>query len=181
MTTFTIGLGVSGTLVYNPDYRSLATTTGDFADIRTGAKGWPLWPDPALDYVDFTNYNNPKSIDDFWHTAVNGRGRFFSANDPTTVVQGLGDALAKIDDVVASGTADSVSTLQPTVDQQLRLLDELQVGRVAGRRRVAHHRHHVGRARRRPYGRRRTCSARASSRPATLAKFASCTAAPRRR
>ncbi|HEY4958070.1 MAG TPA: PilC/PilY family type IV pilus protein, partial [Caldimonas sp.] len=114
MTTFTIGLGVSGTLVYNPDYRSLATTTGDFADIRTGAKGWPLWPDPMLDYADFTNYNNPKSIDDFWHTAVDGRGRFFSANDPTSVVQGLGDALAKIDDVVASGTADSVSTLQPT-------------------------------------------------------------------
>ena len=115
MTTFTIGVGVSGTLNYRPDYRSLATTTGDFADIRTGVKDWPLWPDPTPNYyTDFTKYNNPKSIDDFWHTAVNGRGRYFSASDPTSVVQGLGDALAKIDDVLASGTADSVSTLQPT-------------------------------------------------------------------
>jgi Tfp pilus tip-associated adhesin PilY1 len=59
-------------------------------------------------------YNDPRSIDDFWHAAVNGRGRFFSASDPTTVIEGLGDALAQIDDKVASGTAEGVSTLQPT-------------------------------------------------------------------
>ncbi len=113
MTTFAIALGVSGTLNFRPDYRSLATTTGDFADIRTGAKNWPLWPDPLLDYTNSDNYNDPKSIDDYWHTAVNGRGSFFSANNPTSVVQGLGDALAKIDSVLASGAPIGTSTLQP--------------------------------------------------------------------
>ena len=113
MTTFAIALGVSGTLQYRPDYRSLSTVTGDFADIRTGAKNWPMWPDPLLDYTNSDNYNDPKSIDDYWHTAVNGRGRFFSANNPTSVVQGLGDALAKIDNVLASGAPIGTSTLQP--------------------------------------------------------------------
>jgi type IV pilus assembly protein PilY1 len=44
---------------------------------------------------------------------VNGRGSFFSANNPTSVVQGLGDALAKIDSVLASGAPVGTSTLQP--------------------------------------------------------------------
>ena len=113
MTTFTIALGVSGTLEYRPDYRSLSTVTGDFAQIRTGAKNWPLWPDPTLDYSDPDNYNNPKSIDDFWHAAVDGRGRYFNGKDPSSVIQGVGDALAKISDVLATGTADGTSTLQP--------------------------------------------------------------------
>jgi type IV pilus assembly protein PilY1 len=115
MTTFALALGVAGTLKYRDDYRSLSTTVGDFADIRSGVKNWPLWPDrPQSDFDgDSDLYNNPKSIDDFWHTAVNGRGRYFNANNLTSVVQGLGDALAKIDDVVASGTAEAVSTLQP--------------------------------------------------------------------
>ena len=38
-----------------------------------------MWPDPALNYDpaaggSFASWNNPRSIDDFWHTAVNGRG-----------------------------------------------------------------------------------------------------------
>ncbi|HEY2558537.1 MAG TPA: PilC/PilY family type IV pilus protein [Caldimonas sp.] len=115
MTTFAIGLGVSGTLKFRNDYRSLSTVTGDFAEIRAGTKNWPLWPDPLLDYSNPDNYNDPKSIDDYWHTAVNGRGRYFSANNPTTVVQGLGDALAKIDSVLAAGAPIGTSTLQPVV------------------------------------------------------------------
>ena len=38
MTTFVVGLGVSGTLNYRPDYKSTAVTTGDFAEIRTGPR-----------------------------------------------------------------------------------------------------------------------------------------------
>jgi Tfp pilus tip-associated adhesin PilY1 len=113
MTTFSIALGVSGTLTYRPDYRDPATVVGDFAKIRTGVKNWPLWPDPGLDYSNPDNYNNPKSIDDFWHAAVDGRGRYFNGRDPSSVIQGVGAALAKIDDRLAIGTADGTSTLQP--------------------------------------------------------------------
>ena len=103
---------MSGTLNFKADYRS-ATTTSDFAGIRTGAIAWPLWPDPTVDYTDPDNWNNPKSIDDYWHTAVNGRGTFFSATDPKSVINGLGQALADVEGVVASGAPDGFSTLEP--------------------------------------------------------------------
>jgi len=114
MTTFTIALGVNGTLKYRPDYFTAPPGSGDFDDIRTGRQDWPVWPDPNLTYVNLDEYNNPKSIDDFWHTAVNGRGRFFSANDPTTVIDGLAYALAKVDATSAAGAADAISSLTPT-------------------------------------------------------------------
>ena len=111
MTTFTVALGVNGTLRYRTDYKT--ANSGDFDDIRTGRQNWPVWPDPNLDYTNVDSYNNPKSIDDFWHTAVNGRGRYFNANDPTTVIQGLADALAKVGTLTASGAADAISSLTP--------------------------------------------------------------------
>jgi type IV pilus assembly protein PilY1 len=49
MTTFTVALGVSGTLAYDAQYKK--ATIGDFADIRTGAKNWPLWPDPLQGHL----------------------------------------------------------------------------------------------------------------------------------
>ncbi len=113
MTTFTIALGVSGTLNYRSDYRSSAATTGDFADLRTGAKNWPIWPDPAIDYSNQDNWNNARSIDDYWHTAVNGRGQYFSAGNPTSVIAGLSGALAGITARLAAGSGASASSLQP--------------------------------------------------------------------
>ena len=114
MTTFTVALGVSGTLNYQSDYRSSAATTGDFAAIRTGTLNWPLWPDPTLDYSTGEAWNNAKSIDDYWHTAVNGRGQYFSAGNPTSVIAGLSGALAGIDARVAAGSSAGASSLQPT-------------------------------------------------------------------
>ena len=112
MTTFSIALGVSGSLRYQTDYKTSAT--GDFADIRTGAKNWPLWPDPAAGYyTDPNNYNDPRAIDDFWHAAVNGRGTYFSASNPTSVIAGLSNALAGITARVASSTGAGVSNLEP--------------------------------------------------------------------
>ncbi|HMX21727.1 MAG TPA: PilC/PilY family type IV pilus protein, partial [Accumulibacter sp.] len=136
MTTFTLALGVSGTLNYSPTYKLDAV--GDFARIRcnplTGAcnntcpstdpsypnctpKRWPVWPDPAINYAsDGTLYSNPRSIDDFWHTAVNGRGQYFSANDPVAVVDGLQKALAGVLARLGAGSAASVSTAQPVAN-----------------------------------------------------------------
>ena len=119
MTTFVVALGVSGVLNFSPDYKS-PTTTSDFAKLRLAAadaarKNWPLWPDPLLDYTNSDNYNNKKGIDDYWHTAVNGRGLYFSASNPTSVINGLGDALFGTDGTAGSGAADAVSTLQPVL------------------------------------------------------------------
>ena len=121
MTTFTIALGVSGNLQYRSDYKT--ATTGDFADIRTGAKNWPLWPNPAIGYyADPNNFNDPKSIDDFWHTAVNGRGTYFSAGNPTSVIAGLAGALAGITARVAASTGAAASNLEPVTGDNFAYL-----------------------------------------------------------
>ena len=114
MTTYTIALGVSGTLSYNKEYRKPSTTTGDFADIRTGAKAWPIWPDSTLDYANNgALYSDPRSIDDFWHTAVNGRGRYFSAGRPSDVVDGLREVLGDLGKKQGSGAAAASSSQTP--------------------------------------------------------------------
>jgi len=98
MTTFVIGLGVSGDLQYRADYRSDTTLTGDFADIRKGVKSWPQ---PVAD--------QPSSIDDFWHAAVNGRGLYISAGNPASVIDGLRTILDKVDETLGSGSAAAAS------------------------------------------------------------------------
>src|SRR5579864_2530838 len=121
MTTFSIALGISGSLIYQTDYKTSAT--GDFAQIRTGAKNWPLWPDPSIDYAaDPNNYNDPRSIDDFWHAAVNGRGLYFSATNPTSVIAGLAGALAGITARVASSTGAGTSNLEPVAGDNFAYL-----------------------------------------------------------
>ena len=131
MTTFSIALGVSGTLTYQADYRDPATVTGDFAMIRTGAKNWPLWPDPLLDYSNPDSYNNPKSIDDFWHAAVDGRGRYFNGRDPSSVIQGVG--ARHLQDRGQAGDGNGGRDLDAAAGrgQQLHLLHELFLGLLA--------------------------------------------------
>ena len=114
MSTYVVGLGVSGQLVFNPNYRSLGQLTGDFADIRTGAKNWPVWPDASVAISG--NYSDPRSIDDFWHAAVNGRGQYFSAADAYSMVAGIQGALNSINAVVGAGGGATTSTVTPTAN-----------------------------------------------------------------
>ena len=100
MTTFTMGLGLTGKLLFDKDY--LKAKTGDFADIRAGTKSWPV---PSAD--------DPTALDDLWHAAVNGRGQFFSARDPDSVVAGLVEALTGINARVAAASAAATSNLEP--------------------------------------------------------------------
>jgi len=108
MTTFVIALGVSGTIPYRADYKTAAT--GSFANLRSGASGWPVWPDPTLNYTaQPVLYQAAQSIDDYWHAAVNGRGEYFSATNPSAVVSGLTTALNSISAQAGSGSAAAVS------------------------------------------------------------------------
>lgn len=100
MTTFTLGLGVNGTLRYDPDY--LRSTTGDFAAIVRGEKSWPK-----------PTSGSPETTDDLWHAAVNGRGRYFSASDPNTLTRSLEDAFNTMAGTTGSASAASTSSLQP--------------------------------------------------------------------
>ncbi|HTQ36630.1 MAG TPA: PilC/PilY family type IV pilus protein [Steroidobacteraceae bacterium] len=101
MTTYTLGLGLSGSLA-NP---------GDYAAIVAGTKNWP---NPIASGSNQDTYR----IDDLWHAAVNGHGidstgANLSAKDPDAVVTQLSKALQSISAVVGSSAAAATSNLQP--------------------------------------------------------------------
>jgi type IV pilus assembly protein PilY1 len=100
MGTFTLGLGIDGDLRYRRDYKT--ATSGDFFNIKNASANWPA---PTND--------SPTAIDDLWHAAVNGRGQYFSAQDPAVLVSSLKDALANISAQYGSGSAAATSTAEP--------------------------------------------------------------------
>lgn len=112
MTTFTLSLGVDGVMQYRSDYDT--ATTGDFYRVRTGDTGCPWatgtcnWPQPAAD--------KDTAVDDLWHAAVAGHGKYFSAKDPTSLASGLSGALSALQTRVGSAAASATST--PNVTQE---------------------------------------------------------------
>lgn len=89
MSTFAISIGLSGEL--NP-----AT---DWTALQAGTK---QWPEPKN--------GQRTAIDDLWHAAVNGRGEFVVANNPTAFAEALDDALAAIATATASRSSVSASS-----------------------------------------------------------------------
>lgn len=100
MVTFTLGLGIDGELRYQNNYKT--ATSGDFFNIKNGTSNWPA---PTND--------SPRAIDDLWHAAVNGRGQYFSAQDPVALVESLRGALAGISAEYGAGAAAATSTAEP--------------------------------------------------------------------
>ncbi len=80
MNTFTVAFGVTGTL--DP---TGTKTPADASDTEPSDPGF-AWPNPFN--------GNREKIDDLWHTAFNGRGEFFSAQNPTTLVNALKTAIS---------------------------------------------------------------------------------------
>lgn len=99
MTSFTLGMGINGTLTYDANY--LSQTAGDYFSITQGPKNWPI-PD-----------GNAANVDDLWHAAVNGRGQYFSASKPEELVSGLNNALNSIKAITGAASAAATSALQP--------------------------------------------------------------------
>ena len=110
MTTFTLGLGLNGTLAYAEDYLS-----GGSADYNAIIQGTKNWPNPI------TNTTTAR-IDDLWHTAVNGRGTYFSAQNPDSLVSGLSKALAGVSARTGSASAAATSNLQPVAGDNFAYL-----------------------------------------------------------
>ncbi|WP_292919537.1 PilC/PilY family type IV pilus protein [Nitrosomonas sp.] len=80
LVTFTVGLGVTGTMTELPS-------------------GTQTWPNPTS--------SDAAKIDDLWHAAVNSRGEFFSAADPSTFADALTNSLRSI--VSRTGSASAVA------------------------------------------------------------------------
>ena len=113
MTTFTLGLGAPGYMRFSPTYQT--DTSGDFYSVKTGALANPSagicswqaagtvcnWPTPVS--------NTESTIDDLWHTAVNGRGTYFSAANPSALATGLSTALAGVSARIGASAAATTS------------------------------------------------------------------------
>jgi type IV pilus assembly protein PilY1 len=117
MTTLTVGLSINGLLGYSPTYAT--DTSGDFFDIKTGNNN-KHWPDPRTASTFAFDNALPKKqvierVDDLWHAAVNGRGTYFSTNNPTTLVAGLKGALAGVANRLGYGAAGATASLAPIV------------------------------------------------------------------
>lgn len=119
MTTFTLGLGALGKMLFSPTYWT--DGFGDFSSVKSGTTADPangicswmtsgnrcVWPTPSAD--------DPANIDDMWHAAVNGRGSYYSASDPASLASGLGATLATIVDTPRPGTAAAAASSNPNV------------------------------------------------------------------
>jgi type IV pilus assembly protein PilY1 len=109
MTTFTLGLGVDGTVTYSSDYKTAADLSEPPTDARLDyyniLKGVGNWSVPTE--------GNETTVDDLWHAAVNGKGVYFSAKDPAQLASGLDEALAAIGAKIGAGAAAATSTLNP--------------------------------------------------------------------
>lgn len=105
MTTFSIGLGVSGKLTFQEGYKN--STFGDYYDITQGTKDWPK-------ITDYGGDTDLAKIDDLWHAAVNGHGTYFSAKNAEAFTKGLDQALGSITASTGSGAAAATSNLEPT-------------------------------------------------------------------
>jgi type IV pilus assembly protein PilY1 len=117
MVTFGIGLGVNGTLRFDKSYiTQTAPGSGDFYDLKKGLKSWPVPSDGG----------NAENVDDLWHAAVNSTDfgttalpvakpntQYFSAQDPSQLINSLNGALDTIKQIVGSASAAATSTLQP--------------------------------------------------------------------
>ncbi len=92
MSQYMVTMGISGSLNY----------PGDYVSLRKGTKQWPT-PD--------TN-GGANNIDDTWHAAINSRGGYFSAADPTSLVNSLTTILSS---VIASSSSSLTLALSTNV------------------------------------------------------------------
>lgn len=94
LTQFTIGLGVNGYLnaLYpnstNQQILSAITNQSSLTD-KNNASTIPAWPAAKAN-------TSTENIDDLWHAAVNSRGGFYNASNPTEFINALNAALAEI-------------------------------------------------------------------------------------
>lgn len=97
MQTFTIGLGLTGTR--NPENyfnTALAASAGDWDELLSGSLSWP-------NPLDGPTYGDADRIDDLWHAAVNGRGRYFSAKNPDDLINAFTQIIGQINVTSGSG------------------------------------------------------------------------------
>ena len=111
VTTYTLGFGVEGTLSY-PD---------DLQKIINGGRSWPGTVEPG----------KPTAIDDLWHAAVNGHGKYVNVRNSAGFMSEMAGILADI--ASRTGTSAGVAVASRAMqanNQNLYPRTRLRTGRV---------------------------------------------------
>jgi len=113
MVTYSMSLGLSGLMGYTKDYTY--GTSVDLQNVKngtlgacswvSGSKGVCNWPVPAG--------NDAASLDDLWHAAISGRGKYFSAKDASDAISSLQDALTSVS--AQTGASAAAATSSPNI------------------------------------------------------------------
>jgi len=104
---FMVTLGIAGRLQFSDDV-DCTNPNNDLCKLRKGqpnSAGITGWPIPAR--------NEPRAIDDTWHAAVNSRGSYFSASNPSALVQHLTDIINNI--LLRHGSSTALSATMSTL------------------------------------------------------------------
>jgi len=96
MVSYTVAFGVTGTL--DPGDSKTPGVASD-SDPTNGSFSWP---NPSS--------GNAQRVDDLWHAAYNGRGEFYSAQNPDELVTGLKSAFASAAKGQSSAAAVAFNT-----------------------------------------------------------------------
>ncbi|MEO8461476.1 MAG: PilC/PilY family type IV pilus protein, partial [Dokdonella sp.] len=126
---FMVSLGAAGSLQFSDDTDCIDPTS-DACRLRKGqtnSSGSIGWPQPDGTSSSTTtacpvgvprNEGCARNLDDTWHAAINGRGSFFNANDPKSLVAFLTDILNQIIARRSTSTAIAVSLPVLTIGTQ---------------------------------------------------------------
>lgn len=101
MVTYTVAFGVTGTLEFSK--YSCPTNC-------PGMTGKPAWPEPSTD---------KKKIDDLFHAAVNGRGKFMTAGNSEALTKALVNVIGDIQNRVMTGASVSMNSQELKQDTKL--------------------------------------------------------------
>lgn len=106
MITYTVAFGQTGN--FDPDDFTL--------DVNASSPDYPDWPDP-------TDNDDKERVDDLWHAAINGRGKFLSAENPNALVLSLQEILGNIEKRRGSSSSVSINgdELYQEIDSDIRL------------------------------------------------------------
>ncbi|OQX17796.1 MAG: hypothetical protein BWK80_39065, partial [Desulfobacteraceae bacterium IS3] len=101
MVTYTVAFGVEGTISFDPDCPPNCP--------GSVLSEWPAWP--AISSGTPNNATEEaKRIDDLWHAAINGRGKFISAKSTQQLVDALTSITADIGKRTGPGSAVALNS-----------------------------------------------------------------------
>lgn len=116
MVTYAISLGLNGLMDFSKDY--LEGKNKDFENIKQGTSGACSWTTgvcnwPSFDTSKIGGGQDARTIDDLWHATVNGRGKYYSAQNTQDIIDGLQDALNSL--IAQTASSASASTSSPNI------------------------------------------------------------------